>query len=344
MANRQKNRSYEDQEVDERRMGRKARPKRLAEHLLPGIVTRARGHHYDVRTQEPDGPHERMCEVRGRLLQERTWGTLVAVGDAVWVAPVGERGGLIEHIEERRSVLSRQDPSAPVASEDVILANPDQVLIVFAAAEPEPHLRMVDRFLVIAEANELPAVICVNKVDLTGLETARARFAEYERIGYPVIYASAADGMAIDDLRALLDGRITVFTGPSGVGKSSLLNAIHPTLDLRTGDLREFLSKGKHTTRAAHLLPLPPLLGAPPDAPPTYVADTPGIRELGLYDMDPANLQFCFIEMKPYLNDCRYPGCSHDHEPGCAVRAAVEAGEIAVARHESYLRLLRGEE
>ncbi len=289
------------------------------------------------------------------------WGTLVAVGDRVWVSPIGEKGGLIEHIDERQSVLSRQDPSAPVASELVILANPDQVLVVFSAAQPEPHLRMVDRFLVVAEANELPAVLCVNKVDLTGLEAARALFGEYERIGYPVIYASAEDGLGLDELRQLLDGRITVFTGPSGVGKSSLLNALHPSLALRTGELRDFMGKGKHTTRASHLLALPPLAAAAPpsahadpntdadadadaDAPETYVADTPGIRELGLYDMDPANLQFAFVEMKPYLNECRYPACTHDHEPDCAVRAAVEAGAISVPRYESYLRLLHGDD
>ncbi len=354
MANRQKNRSYDDLEVDERRMmSRKARPKRLAEHLLPGVVMHARGHHYDVRTHEADGHRERLCEVRGRLRQARAWGTLVAVGDRVWVSPIGEKGGLIEHIDERQSVLSRQDPSAPVASELVILANPDQVLVVFAAAQPEPHLRMVDRFLVVAEANELPAVLCINKVDLTGIEAARAFFGEYERIGYPVIYASATDGLGLDELRHLLDGRITVFTGPSGVGKSSLLNAIHPTLELRTGELREFMGKGKHTTRASRLLPLPPLDADLPtdpahpddsDAPETYVADTPGIRELGLYEMDPANLQFAFVEMRPYLNSCRYPACTHDHEPGCAVRAAVEARAISVPRYESYLRLLHGDD
>ncbi len=328
-------------------MGHKARPKRLAEHLLPGVVMRARGHHYDVRTHEPEGHRERLCEVRGRLRQERTWGTLVAVGDRVWVSPIGEKGGLIEHIDERQSVLSRQDPSAPVASELVILANPDQVLVVFSAAQPEPHLRMVDRFLVVAEANELPAVLCVNKVDLTGLEAARTIFDEYERIGYPVIYASANDGLGLDALRHLLAGRITVFTGPSGVGKSSLLNALHPSLELNTGELRAFMGKGKHTTRASHLLPLPPLdnlAAGDAGASETYVADTPGIRELGLYDMDPANLQFAFVEMVPFLHDCRYPACTHDHEPDCAVRAAVEAGAISVPRYESYLRLLHGDD
>lgn len=342
MANRQKTQSYEAQEVDDRRMGRKPRPRRAPAHLIPGIVMRARGHHYDVRTVEQgdDGSvlhRERMCEVRGRLLLERTWDTLVAVGDRVWITPGGERDGQIERVDDRHSVLSRQDPSAPVSAEDVILANPDQVLVVFAAAQPDPHLRMVDRFLVIAEANDLPAVVCVNKVDLVGLEAARARFGIYESIGYQVVYASAADGLAIDELRNLLVDRITVFTGPSGVGKSSLLNALHPDLNLRTGDLREVMAKGKHTTRATHLLPLP--LGEE-----TYVADTPGIRELGLYEIDPANLQFYFVEMKPFLHSCRFPSCTHDHEPGCAVRAAVDEGVIDVGRYESYLRLLHGEE
>jgi ribosome biogenesis GTPase len=219
----------------------------------------------------------------------------------------------------------------------VILANPDQALVVFAAAQPEPHLRMLDRFLVIAEANELPAVLCVNKVELVGIDAVEAIFGLYARIGYPVLYASAAENMGIDELRALLTGRITVVTGPSGVGKSSLLNAVYPELNLRTGDLRDFASKGRHTTRAAHLYRLP--LGVD-----TFVADTPGIRELGLYDIAPENLGFYFREMLPYLHDCRFPGCTHDHEPDCAVRAAVETGAIAQERYASYLRLLHGEE
>jgi ribosome biogenesis GTPase len=324
-------------EVDERKGGRKPSVKRPSSDLVAGTVVRARGHHYDVRTEEGGVFLERMCQVRGRLLQEKNWGTLVAVGDRVWVSPVGEKQGQIERIEDRRSVLSRQDPAARVASEDVIIANPDQVLIVFASAQPEPHLRMLDRFLVLAEANELPVVICANKVDLVGLEVAREIFGEYEKIGYSVVYASAVDGSGVEELRKLLQDRITVLAGPSGVGKSSVLNSIHPLLNLRTGDLRAFMHKGKHTTRSAQLLHLP--IGEK-----TFVADTPGMRELGLYDIDPANLQFYFVEMEPYLLECRYPGCRHDREPGCAVRAAVEEGVISQERYESYLRLLRGEE
>ena len=323
------------------RRGKKPKPKRDSAHLAHGVVVRARGHHFDVETAastEEDGvARQRMCEVRGRLLQERGRNTLVAVGDRVWLRPEGSSKGLIERIDERHRVLSRQHPGEAHLAEDVILANPDQAMVVFAAARPEPHVRMLDRFLVIAEANELPVFICVNKVELTGEAAARAIFDVYERIGYPVLYTSAREHLGIDALRAAIVDRITVVTGPSGVGKSSLLNAIHPALHLREGDLRDFMDKGKHTTRAAQLYPMP--FGAE-----TYMADTPGIRELGLYDIDPANLQFYFREMAGYLHACRYPGCTHDHEPGCAVRAAVESNAIDAERYDSYLRLLQGEE
>lgn len=337
---------YDDYELQHEldqpeRRSRKPKPKKASEAAVHGIVIRARGHHYDVRTAaetEEDGVARlRVCEVRGRLLQEKVRDTLVAVGDRVWVRPESTGKGLIERVDARHSVLSRQHPGESRPAEDVILANPDQALVVFAVKDPEPHLRMLDRFLVIAEANELPVVICVNKIDLTGLEQAEATFGLYAQIGYQVIYASADEPRGIDELRALLTDRITVVTGPSGVGKSSLINAVHPGLKLRTGDLRDFHNKGRHTTRAAQLYALP--FGHE-----SYVADTPGIRELGLYDIEPENLQFYFREMLPYLHDCRYPGCTHDHEPDCAVRAAVEAGHIAGERYESYLRLLKGED
>jgi ribosome biogenesis GTPase len=320
------------------RRARKPVAKKAATDLVRGIVTRGRGHHYDVQTRSADGqPALLMCEVRGRLLQERGVDTLVAVGDRVWVRGLTATQGQIERIEPRHSQLSRQQPGMDMPAEDVILANPDQALIVFAAARPEPHLRMLDRFLVIAEANELPVVICVNKVELVGLAQVQQLFGVYERIGYRVLYTSAEEHVGIDALRELLTDRITVVTGPSGVGKSSLINVVHPALHLRTGDLRDFLDKGKHTTRAAHLLPLP--FGQD-----SFVADTPGIRELGLYDIDPSNLQFYFRELAPYLPACRFPGCTHDHEPECAVRAAVARGEIDPERFDSYLRLLHGEE
>ncbi len=197
-------------------------------------------------------------------------------------------------------VLSRQHPGMDHPAEDVILANPDQVLVVFSITRPEPHLRMVDRFLVIAEANALPAVICVNKVDLAPLDQAQALFELYAQIGYRVLYTSVKEGRGIDELRELLTDRITVVAGPSGVGKSSLLNAVHPALQLKTGDLRDFMDKGRHTTRAAQLHPLP--FGHN-----SFVADTPGIRELGLYDIDPSDLPFYFRELAPYCASMPLP-------------------------------------
>jgi ribosome biogenesis GTPase / thiamine phosphate phosphatase len=319
------------------RVSKKPVQKKGSAGAIAGVVVRARGHVYDVEPAGERGGQALMCEVRGRLLQERGKDTLVAVGDRVWVQQTQAGKGLIERIEPRHSVLSRQQPGVNIPAEDVILANPDQALVVFAASQPDPHLRMLDRFLVIAEANELPVVLCVNKVELVGWEAVKEVFGLYERIGYPVLYTSAADNAGIDELRELLTGRITVVTGPSGVGKSSLLNAVHPNLNLRTGDLRDFASKGRHTTRAAHLYRLPFDVD-------TYVADTPGIRELGLYDIAPENLGFYFREMLPFIHECRYPGCTHDHEPECAVRAAVERGDIAQERYDSYLRLLHGEE
>lgn len=341
MANRGKQKTqdqrYQDHLQFEEPRGRKPKPKRESANVIFGIVIRARGHHYDVQTDPTGDNRVRLCEVRGRLLAEKNIDTLVAVGDQVWVLPEGEERGKIERIEERHSVLSRQQPGMNTAAEDVILANPDQALIVFAAADPDPHLRMLDRFLVVAEFNDLPAVICANKIDLVGIEGARAIFGLYETIGYPVIYTSAKLGEGITAIHDLLANQLTVVTGPSGVGKSKLINAIHPALALQVGELRDFLHKGKHTTRAAQLFRLP--FGEN-----TYIADTPGIRELGLYDIDPADLSFYFIEMKEYLLDCRYPGCTHDHEPECAVRAAVADGKIAAERYDSYLRLLHGEE
>ena len=339
--------AYEDDYFD---APAKSKPKqKKRERTVEGVVVRARGHHYDVATTDNKVVS---CRLRGRLLQERTKDlTLVTVGDRVQVVLEGRRSGQIDSVEERESTLSRQMPGSTRISEDVIVANPDQVLVVFAVRDPEPHLRMLDRFLVVAEANELPAIIVANKIDLTGLDAARDTFLLYEDLGYPLLYVSATDRIAVgmttdatgpaeshglDQLTQLLTDKITVISGPSGVGKSALINAIHPELNLRVGELRNFEGKGRHTTRNAQLFRLP--LGKE-----TFVADTPGIRELGLYEIDPGSLSFYFVEMKPFVNECHFPNCTHDHEPNCAVRQAVEDGKVSPDRYDSYVRILNGE-
>jgi ribosome biogenesis GTPase len=241
----------------------------------------------------------------------------------------------IEQVEERASALGRRAPGrAPRAK--VIVANVDQVVVVFAAARPEPHLRMLDRFLVLCESSGLEAVIVANKVDVAGEARAREIFSVYETVGYPVLYTAARSGLGVDALGERVCGRISAFTGPSGVGKSSLLNALQPGLALRVAAVSEAVNKGRHTTVTAQLVPLE--CGG-------YVADTPGLRELGLWGVPEEELPLYFPEFGPYLGTCRFGNsCTHTHEPGCAVRAAVEAGEIAPSRFESYQRMRSGEE
>ena len=259
----------------------------------------------------------------------------LAVGDRVLLDQAANGVWAIAEIMPRRSRLARRAPGGG-QGERIVAANVDQVVVVFAAANPEPHRRMLDRFLVIAEANELSARVVINKVELVGgVGAARERWIDYERAGYPVHLTSAKRGDGLDPLHGALSGVVSVLTGPSGVGKSSLLNAMFPGLDLRVGEISESVNKGRHTTVGGYLHPLPGDDGG-------YVADTPGLREIGMWALAPESLDVCFPELRPYLPHCRFADCHHDVEPDCAVRAAVEAGEISAARYESYLKL-RGE-
>ncbi len=305
-----------------------------ATNRLTGAVLRAQSGFFWVKTEQ--GILE--CRLRGRLKKERQATDLVVIGDQVEVTPVGNGQGAIEAVLPRRSRLARRAAGPRgVYKENVIVANVDQVLLVFACAKPEFTPRMLDRYLVICEHSELPVIIVATKIDLVERDTAAAMFKPYEQIGYPVVYTSIISGEGIADLRERLIGKISVVTGKSGVGKSSLLNAIKPGLNLRTGEVSERLTKGRHTTTVAELIPLDMPGGG-------YVADTPGIREIGLWNVPVEDVAWCFREFRPFLNDCYFAGCTHLHEPHCAVRAAVERGEISTARYDSYARLMQSED
>lgn len=281
-----------------------------------------------------------VAQLRGKLKEDYKETDLVALGDRVKIEPLpieaDQVNAVIVEVAPRQRVLSRVAPSSAVGTsaerEQVIIANPDQAIFVFAAAHPAPHTRMLDRFLVAAEKAEIPEIrICVNKVDLVA-DRAEVlnKFGVYERIGYPLLLVSAKTGEGLDALREALTGKISVFTGPSGVGKTSLLNAIEPDLGRRVSEVSRATTKGRHTTRYSELVPL---------ASGGYIADTPGIRSISPWDVEPDELDGYYIEIAPHVAACRFQDCTHAHEPGCAVRAAVARGEISPERYDSYLRL-----
>jgi ribosome biogenesis GTPase len=300
-----------------------------------GLVLRARSGFYTIVTDDGTLVEARL---RGRVKKERQASDLAVIGDRVVVEHLPDGSGAIASVETREHRFSRRQPG-PRGSwrEDVIVANPDLVTIVFSVDRPPPNPRLIDRFLVVAEYNEVPALIVANKVDLLGADAAREIFAPYERIGYQVVYASARAGTGLEELRERLAGRLSIVTGPSGVGKSTLLNGLQPGLRLATGEVSSVLSgKGKHTTTHAELLPLDGPDGG-------YVADTPGIRELGLWQIPPSELAWCFPEFRDHLGSCAFNDCSHLHEPRCGLRAAVGSAAVSEERYDSYRRMLTGD-
>jgi ribosome biogenesis GTPase len=261
----------------------------------------------------------------------------LTVGDFVKLRQLDAKTGLIEEILPRQSALSRKDAASNerISIQQTMLANLDQVIIVFATTQPEPHFGMLDRYLAICESVRIPPIICLNKVDLPHDKRVEEAADLYSRLGYTVIWTSPKTGAGIDTLRSLLKEHISLFTGPSGVGKSSLVNAVEPGMAVKTGLISDATGKGKHTTTGSQLYPL---------SEGGWLADSAGIRALATWDIAPEDLAWCFVEFRPYLGECIYSDCMHIDEEDCAIRQAVEDGVINERRYKSYVRMVTGEE
>jgi len=295
------------------------------EDLIAGVVVKIAGAGVFVDTA--GGPLR--CRMRGSFKQfEMNQEHAVAVGDRVKILDAGEDEGVVVEVLERKSKLSRLDPTIKSA-EKVVVANVDQVIIVASIREPKLRLRLIDRYLVACEKGELDAIICLNKIDLADGDDYRALMAPYQAVGYRVIFTSAVEQSGIDELRDTLAGRSSVLSGHSGVGKSSLLEKVQPGLKLACAPVTGY-GKGKHRTTHAELIGLE--VGG-------YVVDTPGIREFGLWRVEAGEIEAYFREIEPHVADCKFPGCTHLSEPGCAVLRALENGEISRERYESYRAL-----
>lgn len=263
------------------------------------------------------------------LTRERVATTAIVIGDRVRVRELDDGTGVIEEVLERDNELVR---GAAGGSRflDVIAANLDQLVAVHSLKDPDLVTARLDRFVLIAEAAEIPAIVVINKTDLGTAQDLERGSAPYRPAGYDVIATSTVTRSGLDRLRSALAGKISALVGPSGVGKSSLLNAIQPGLQLRTGEISESTGKGRHTTTTAELLPL---------ATGGWVADTPGLRELAIREVEPEDLAWLFPEMREPQTRCRFSDCSHRTEMGCAVREAVQEGAIASERYGTYLRV-----
>lgn len=294
-----------------------------------GLITKAQSGFFWVETELG----VIVCQLRGKLKQGKAKGDIAALGDHVEITVLDDGSGVIESVEERKQLIARIDPRPGGVYQQVLLANPDQAVFVFACANPNPKLRMLDRFLVIAEKQKIPVVIVANKIDL--VENPKDSFGMYESIGYRVIYTSTKKETGLEELRAQLQKKVSAFAGPSGVGKSSLLNALQPGLGLAVNEISSAMNKGRHTTVSRQLFPLE---GG------GYVADTPGWKSLGLWDTEPEEIDAYFPELRGLVENCQFSDCTHQHEPGCAVLSALKEGKIHAERYESFVRLRSGKE
>lgn len=313
---------------------------RLQSSLLDGLVTKEQSGFYWVETSDST---TYICQLRGRLKEDAQSSDIVAIGDRVQFSLREHDGadakqeGIIEEVAERQSVLSRsvrtigKRGAGQAEREHVLIANADQALFVFAAAQPQPNFPLLDRFLVAGEQSAIEQlIIVINKVDLEDPSNIDAAFAPYARMGYRLIKTSALNNTGINELQSVLEGKISVFTGPSGVGKTSLLNCIQPGLGRQVKSVSNVTDEGVHTTRDSALVKL---------ASGGYLADTPGIRNLNVWDVEPDELDAYFVDIAQYVHHCRFSNCTHTNEPGCAVRQAVKDGHIAKSRYKSFMKL-----
>jgi len=298
---------------------------------MQGLVIKSTGSWYEVQTDEGKAIK---CRIKGkfRTLDIKTTNPL-AVGDRVTVEPEPDQEtGLITELEPRKNYIIRKSVNLSKQAQ-IIAANLDQAFLIVTLASPRTSLGFIDRFLVTAEAYDIPAKLIFNKLDLfsaEGLDILTQYQSIYERAGYPCYSVSALKSINLDKLRELLKDKVTLVSGHSGVGKSTLINALLPGSELKTGEISDWSDKGKHTTTFAEMFKLP--FGG-------YLIDTPGIRELGVFDIEKQDLGRLFPEIRTLMDDCRFHNCRHINEPGCAVLEALDEGELEPSRYDSYLSI-----
>jgi ribosome biogenesis GTPase len=296
-----------------------------------GTIMRTTGSFYRVRLKSGKLIE---CTLRGKIrTQELRSTNPVAVGDRVTIEPEPDQDtGLITDLEPRKNYIIRKSVNLSKQAQ-IIAANLDQAFLIVTLASPRTSLGFIDRFLVTAEAYDIPAKLIFNKLDLfsaEGLDILDDYQSIYEQAGYPCYSVSALKATNLDQLRGLLKDKVTLVSGHSGVGKSTLINALLPGHELKTGEISDWSDKGKHTTTFAEMFRLP--FGG-------YLIDTPGIRELGVFDIEKQELGRLFPEIRKLMDDCRFNNCRHINEPGCAVIEALEAGELEPSRYDSYLSI-----
>src|ERR1700744_2756488 len=301
---------------------------------MQGLITKSTGSWYQV--QMPDG-RRIDCRIKGKFrIKGITTTNPLAVGDVVdFEMEPDQETGVITNLQQQKNYIIRKSINLSKQGQ-IIAANLDQALLLVTLASPRTSLGFIDMFLVTAEAYDIPAVLIFNKLDLfsdEGLEILADYRSIYESIGYPCYDVSALEGTNIDQIKGILKDKVTLFSGHSGVGKSTMINALLPDLDLRTHEISDWSDKGMHTTTFAEMFELPQ--GG-------FIIDTPGIRELGVIDIENQELAHFFPEMRQRMHDCKFSNCRHINEPGCAVLQALENGEIELPRYESYLSIYNG--